>query len=132
MIDMMNLAKKEILSTSLVGQSLNEFPSYIYALGKAIEREVKICFLMTEKAPAARLHLLKEVGASSIVVEERVLLQYGIPNIDIIDRRHFMMVNKYEFQRGQKIRFGFWHKNNPKICFNYTKAFWEAHSCAIS
>lgn len=125
LIDMMNLAKKEIISTTRVCQSLDEFPSFVYVLGKAIEREVKIHFLITDEAPTVRLNLLKEVGVSFKIVKESVLLQYNIPNITITDKRHFMMVNKYEYQSGQKIRFGFWHKNNPKICLNYHKAFWE-------
>jgi len=125
MIDMIGLAKKEIFLTTLVGQSLEEFPSYIYALGKAIERGIKIYYLLSEKVKSTRLRLLKDIGVNTKVVEEKLLLEFSIPNTGVFDGRHFMCVNKYEYFNEQKIRFGFWHKHNPKICINYTKAFWE-------
>jgi len=125
LIEITSLAKKEILSTSLVAQSFEEFPLYTYTLAKTLERGVRMYCLLSDKAPTNRIEGFKKLGAIVKVVSEEVLRQHDISNIDIVDQMHFIQVNRYEYSDGKKIRFGFWHKYNKTICAKYVKSFWE-------
>jgi hypothetical protein len=123
--EMVELAKKEILSTSLVAQTCEDSPIYIYTLGKAIDRGVRIHYILSNKTPSNRIHKFKEIGIETKVVEAGILQQHRIPNIQITDKKHFLIVDKYAQKNEQKIRFGFWGKYDKKISKKYVKSFLE-------
>lgn len=123
--EMVNMTKKEMLSTSIVAQHFDEFPVYLYTIKNALSRGVRMYCLLSNKAPPHRVRGFKDLGANVKVVNEETLREHDIPNIGIFDQRHLIVVNKYEYESGKRIRFGFWHKYNKKICAKYVKAFWK-------
>jgi len=125
LVDMMGLANEEILNTSLQAQTLDQYPIFLYSLGNAIERGVQAYSLLSTRVSSDKIDGYKKVGAIVKVVEEETLSRHGIPNIVVVDRRHFMEINKYEYEHGEKIRFGVWRKYNKPIAAKYVNTFWQ-------
>ena len=125
LVEMIDLSKKELIGTSLSAQSFEEYPIFVYALGNALERGVKVYYLLSDRTSHERIDCFKKIGANVKVVESEALLQHGIPNIVIVDRSHFMEVNRYEQEEEKRIRFGVWYKYNKMLCANYIEHFWK-------
>lgn len=126
LIELIDLAKVEILSSSMLAQSFEEYSIITYALINALERGVRIHYLLSNKVSAFRVEEFTKMGVNVRVANEETLRRHGIPNIDIVDRSHFMEVNRYEHSDEEKrIRFGFWAKHNKTVCAKYVQSFWD-------
>jgi sugar-specific transcriptional regulator TrmB len=125
LIQLIRLSKNEILGTSQVTQTYEEFPDIIYAFEYAIMQGVKVYYLLSTKTPQHRIRGYEELGAEVKVVDNETLLRNGIQNIDVFDLEHLMEVNRYEYGEGKRVRFGFWCKYNKMICTKYVNSFWK-------
>lgn len=125
LIQMVRLTENEIIGTTQVTQTYDEFPEIIYTFEYAIAQGVKFYYLFSTKTPQHRIRGYEELGAEVRVVDNEVLMRNGIQNIDVFDSEHLMEVNRYEYGEGKKVRFGFWCKYNRMICANYVNTFWK-------
>jgi sugar-specific transcriptional regulator TrmB len=125
LIQLIRLTENEIIGTTQVSQTYDEFPEIIYTFEYAIGQGVKVYYLFSTETPQHRIQGYEELGAEVKVVDNEVLLRNGIQNIDVFDSEHLMEVNRYEYGEGKKVRFGFWCKYNRMICTNYVNTFWK-------
>ncbi len=125
LIQMIRLTENEIIGTTQVTQTHDEFPEIIYTFEYAIAQGVKLYYLFSTKTPQHRIRGYEELGAEVKVVDNEVLMRNGIQNIDVFDSEHLMEVNRYEYGEGKKVRFGFWCKYNRMMCTNYVNTFWK-------
>jgi sugar-specific transcriptional regulator TrmB len=125
LIQMIRLTANEIIGTTQVTQTHDEFPDIIYTFEYAIAQGIKVYYLFSTKTPQHRIRGYEELGAEVKVVDNEILLRNSIQNIDVFDSEHLMEVNRYEYGEGKKVRFGFWCKYNKMICANYVNTFWK-------